>query len=207
MRQVCFTSFWLVLLTLFLNSCTKDEVNLVGNIYGKITSTFDGEPLSGVSVTITPGGRSTLTGSDGSFNFVDCEPGQYNIQAQKTGFKTNYKQVSILSGQTSVVDISLEPTVESTNMVVYPTELVFDNNIDVLVIKVKNNGNSGSVSWNVSGISEEWLYVSPIVGITGAGGESAISVHIDRTVLSSVESSVFIVNFSGGSQAIRLTVK
>ena len=72
-----------VLVAWFWTSCTKDEVELTGEIYGKITNGQSGEPLNGVSVTITPGGKSTFTGNDGAFSFVGCEPGQYSLQAQK----------------------------------------------------------------------------------------------------------------------------
>ena len=72
MRTICFfKSMWIFLLIVILNvSCTKDEVELTGEIYGRITNGFSGEPLSGVSVTITPGGRSTFTGRGGTLFFL-----------------------------------------------------------------------------------------------------------------------------------------
>ena len=187
-------------------SCSKDEVTLTGEIYGRITNGFNGEPLNGVSVTITPGGRSTFTGNDGTFSFVECEPGQYNLQAQKTGFQTNYKQISVVAGESTFGDMTLDLVSATTGMVISPTELVFGSNVDVLTFVITNNGHSGDVSWNISGLTVDWMTVSPMTGITGEGGTSVVNVNVDRTGLTKMESAIITVNFPGGSQSVRVTV-
>lgn len=89
------------------SSCTKDVIDLTGDIYGKVTDAVSGEPISGVNIIITPGGRSTVAGSDGTFTFTDCDAGQYSLQAQKNGYKTNYKQISVRAGETAMADMTL----------------------------------------------------------------------------------------------------
>lgn len=195
-----------VLVAWFWTSCTKDEVELTGEIYGKITNGQSGEPLNGVSVTITPGGKSTFTGNDGAFSFVGCEPGQYSLQAQKTGFQTNYKQISVVAGETAVGDMALSPAVAMVGMVVAPSELVFGSSMDVLTFTIHNNGNAGDVAWNLSGVDAGWLTVSPVSGVTGEGGTSVVSVFVDRSGLTETESAIITVNMLGGSQAVRVTV-
>lgn len=195
-----------VLVAWFWASCTKDEVELTGEIYGKITNGQSGEPLNGVSVTITPGGKSTFTGNDGAFSFVGCEPGQYSLQAQKTGFQTNYKQISVVAGETAVGDMALSPAVAMVGMVVAPSELVFGSSMDVLTFTIHNNGNAGDVAWNLSGVDAGWLTVSPVSGVTGEGGTSVVSVSVDRSGLTETESAIITVNMLGGSQAVRVTV-
>ena len=198
---------WIFLLIVILNvSCTKDEVELTGEIYGRITNGFSGEPLSGVSVTITPGGRSTFTGSDGTFSFIECEPGQYNLQAQRSGFQTNYKQISVIAGERALGDMVLDPTSATTGMSVSPTELVFGSNMDVLTFTITNNGHSGDVVWNISGLNVDWMTVSPMSGVTGEGGTSVVSVNVDRTGMTEIESAIITINMPGGSQAVRVTV-
>ena len=208
MRTICFfKSMWIFLLIVILNvSCTKDEVELTGEIYGRITNGFSSEPLSGVSVTITPGGRSTFTGSDGTFSFIECEPGQYNLQAQRSGFQTNYKQISVIAGERALGDMVLDPTSATTGMSVSPTELVFGSNMDVLTFTITNNGHSGDVVWNISGLNVDWMTVSPMSGVTGEGGTSVVSVNVDRTGMTEIESAIITINMPGGSQAVRVTV-
>ena len=54
-------------------SCAKDEVDLTGSVYGKVTDAFTGEPLQSAMVTLTPGGLSTTTGSDGVYEFKSLD--------------------------------------------------------------------------------------------------------------------------------------
>ena len=68
--------------------CTKDEVDTTGTIYGIVNDADNGEPVSGVYIVLNPGGKTANTGSDGRFEFLDMEPGQYTIQISKNGYKT-----------------------------------------------------------------------------------------------------------------------
>lgn len=45
-----------LLVLLLVISCAKDEEDLTGSIYGKVTDTQSGEVLHGATVTLTPGG-------------------------------------------------------------------------------------------------------------------------------------------------------
>ncbi len=78
--------------------------------------------------------------------------------------------------------------------------------MDVLTFTIHNNGNSGDVAWNLSGVDAGWLTVSPVSGVTGEGGTSVVSVSVDRSGLTETESAIITVNMLGGSQAVRITV-
>lgn len=205
-KNFCLNIFVIFAVSMLFASCAKDEVDLTGEIYGKVTDALTGEPVDGVNITITPGGRSTVAGSDGSFSFVECQPGQYSLQAQKSGYKTNYKQISVLAGETAVGDIILEPIAAEANLVVSPSELVFGSSLDVLTFNIENQGNAGDAAWNISGITADWLTVSPVSGVTGQGKTSVVSVTVDRTGLTESQSTIITVNVPGGSQAVRVTV-
>ena len=82
---------WAVLI---VTGCAKDEVDTTGTIYGIVNDADNGEPVSGVYVVLNPRGKTTNTGSDGRFEFLDMEPGQYTIQISKNGYKTNTKRIS-----------------------------------------------------------------------------------------------------------------
>ena len=63
-----------------LMSCSKDEYDSFGTLYGVVTDTNTGAPLGNVTVTLSPGGASKLTGSNGLFEFEELTPQQYTIR-------------------------------------------------------------------------------------------------------------------------------
>ena len=68
---------WAVLI---VTGCAKDEVDTTGTIYGIVNDADNGEPVSGVYVVLNPRGKTTNTGSDGRFEFLDMEPGHRPLQ-------------------------------------------------------------------------------------------------------------------------------
>ena len=81
----------------------KQEV--FGAISGTVVDLETGEPIAGALVTLSPGGMNIYTGDDGRFEFLDLDARQYTVTAQKTGYITTRKTVTIVAG--SVVDINL----------------------------------------------------------------------------------------------------
>lgn len=92
---------------LFSGCGSTYQYDIFGSISGVITDTADGSPLENVSVTIIPGAASILTGSDGKFEFTDLEEGQYTISAQKNGYQSNRKNISVISGETVSANTTL----------------------------------------------------------------------------------------------------
>lgn len=90
-----------------LTACTKDEEESYGSLYGVVTDSKSGEPLDGVTLTLSPGGVSKITGSDGMFEYTDLTPQQYTITAQKSGWATNRKTVTAVVGEKTNADIRL----------------------------------------------------------------------------------------------------
>ena len=88
-------------------SCTKDEYDSFGTLYGVVTDKHTGDPLSNVTVTLSPGGASKLTGSDGMFEFPDLTPQQYTITVQKAGYETNRKTISAVVGEKVQANITM----------------------------------------------------------------------------------------------------
>jgi protocatechuate 3,4-dioxygenase beta subunit len=79
---------FLVVLSVLLFAVTLTAQVRTGNIYGKITDT-EGNPLPGVSVTLTGpqmAPLTTVTGATGVYRFVSISPGnEYAIAAELTG--------------------------------------------------------------------------------------------------------------------------
>lgn len=182
---------------LFLNSCTKDEVETTGTIYGIINDDINGEPISGANVALLPGGKSTNTGSDGSFEFGNMEPGQYTIQIKKSGYKTGSKSISVVPGETASGSLLLKKG--ESNIQLSAESINFGNQLTSLSFKIMNIGTSGEVKWNISDINADWLSVSPSSGSTAQGKESAVTVKVDRSKLKATSSTSFIINGDGES--------
>lgn len=101
--------FLIALLALMFAGCTEDEYTLFGLISGTVTDVQTGEPIGNVSLTLSPSGKTTVTGSDGNFEFVDLTASQYKIQARHIDYKTDTKTVNVLAGETARGDMSLSP--------------------------------------------------------------------------------------------------
>ena len=69
----------LFILPLFVN-CSKDKVDLLGNMYGRIIDSETGSPIYEVEIKLSPGNRTKISGSDGAYEFIELEAGQYNIK-------------------------------------------------------------------------------------------------------------------------------
>ena len=101
--------FLLAVLAVLFAGCTDDEYTLFGTISGTVTDINTGEPIGNVSLTLSPSGKTSVTGSDGNYEFVDLQATQYKIQARHIDYKTDTKTVNVLAGETARGDMSLSP--------------------------------------------------------------------------------------------------
>lgn len=92
-----------------LFSCSKEEADSFGTLYGVVSDTQTGDPLSNVTVTLSPGGTTKITGSDGLFEYSDLTPQQYTITVQKSGYQTNRKNVTAVVGEKVQANITMAP--------------------------------------------------------------------------------------------------
>lgn len=189
-----------------LTGCSGDETPGFGSIYGLVTNANSGQPVYGATVTLSPGNFSTTTGSDGRYEFVDLEPGQYKIQVQATDYQANSSQIQVNAGSQAIGDIAITPVGEITGIQLSTSVMNFDTNYSELTFTLRNIGNTGTVSWYISGINVSWLTISPQQGETAMGKSSEIKVMIDRSNITSSQSTSFIVNAAGGSQSIVVLV-
>ena len=62
--------------------CSNDQK---GSIYGVVTDKATGEAIKTAGVELHPIGLKTVTGSNGSFEFLDLEVGTYTLLSPKRG--------------------------------------------------------------------------------------------------------------------------
>ena len=92
---------------LFLSGCSNYQYDIFGSVSGVVTDNATGNPIDNVSITIVPGANSVSTTSDGKFEFTNLEEGQYTISAQKSGYQSNRKNVTVVSGESVNANITL----------------------------------------------------------------------------------------------------
>lgn len=106
MKKILFMC--LMALPLFF-SCTKEEIDSFGTLYGVVTDMNTGDPLGNVTVTLSPGGTTKITGSDGLYEYTGLTPQQYTITVQKSGYQTNRKNVTAVVGEKVQANITMTP--------------------------------------------------------------------------------------------------
>jgi len=104
MHKIIFTG--MVLIAAIFSGCTS-TIDTFATLYGVVSDKETGEPISGASVTLTPGGGNKTTGSDGYYEFTNLEPRQYTIQVTANGYKTDHGTITAVAGERQPKDFKL----------------------------------------------------------------------------------------------------
>lgn len=97
----------LTIFALFLALCSQ-----AGTIKGKIRDSKTGEPMTGATVTLEPGHRTTTVQLDGTFTFRSIQAGNYRIIATTVGYQPS-REMSVAvtaDGDAKEIDIDLVPS-------------------------------------------------------------------------------------------------
>lgn len=106
MKRITFCAVLLALLTMV--GCEPVTYDVFATICGTVVNSDTTEPLEGVSVILSPSGKSKITGTDGYFEFAEVEAMQYTLTVQKAGYSTNRKSVNAIAGETVETTITME---------------------------------------------------------------------------------------------------
>ena len=88
-------------------ACSQTEYSVFSTLHGVVSDYETGNPVSGVSVVLSPSGATKITGSDGYFEFQELTPLQYTVTVQKEGYTTNRKSITAVSGENVEVNIPI----------------------------------------------------------------------------------------------------
>lgn len=81
-----------------------------GSISGTVLTQTDGRPIVGLSVTITPGGRATVTNALGQFTIADLEADSYTVLVSGDGFGSVSSAVTLSASRMEAdLDLFLSP--------------------------------------------------------------------------------------------------
>lgn len=186
-----------------LISCSKDHVDITGNILGSVSDSRTGEPLAGVSLSLSPSGKTYTTGMDGRYEFRDIEAQEYSIQADKSGYQADKKTAFVKVGEDSRIDFQLLPSIGILS--VSQSNIDFGSEATTLTFDIINNGNA-ALTWQLSE-NVEWLSCTPTAGKTQMREKSSVVVNVDRMGLErGVYSQTIAVSSDGGSAVINVSM-
>lgn len=187
-----------VILTLFLValSCVACEKGTQeGEIYGTVSDRgFDGKPVAVVNLVLSPGGKSTVTGSDGRYVFSGITPGDnYSIHYSKQGYiDGDAGNISVAAGTRTQVDIQIEMQMEALEIDKKDLDFGSNSQNNTLSFNIQNKYSQAlgyEIINNCGWISK----VSPNKGTLPYGSVASIVVVIDRELLSVGENSATII--------------
>lgn len=195
--------FFIFCSVLLLGSCTKDEVIMTAEIRGFVTDyTNSNAPIAGASVSISSLGITKTTGSDGSYEFKDIEPGSYTVQVMANGYQTTTKQTTVYAGQSSTLDFQLSPS--AANVEIAPQMLSFGPQNEQLSFVITNKENS-SLQYSISGYPN-YITVSPSSGSVAAKGKQTITVTVNRNLITDDVTTQLLVNIGNDSYPVNVSV-
>jgi hypothetical protein len=90
----------------------QGETPQKGAIFGLVTDAATGVPIGEATVTLSPEGRSTVTGADGAFVFDNIAPGAVSLSATADGYDPATSQIEVTAGATAEVTLELFAVVE-----------------------------------------------------------------------------------------------
>ena len=187
-----------------LVACTEESVETTGSIYGIVNDATNGEPVPMAHVSLNPGGKATNTGSDGRYEFLNMEPGQYTIQISKSGYVTNTKQITVVAGQQASGDMLLTSEQQEADIWIDPTSLNFGTTQDELVVTLTNQGNAAT-DWALELGENPWLSASLLSGNIAAGKTQSIIFSVDRDKLSETKNVKISLSAFGNSYTISVS--
>lgn len=168
-----------------------------------ISDSRSGAFLSGVSVALTPTGKTYTTGVEGKYEFRDIESQEYSVSVTKSGYQSDKRTVFVQVGQDTNLDFQLTPS--TGNLVLSQNSIDFGNDATTLTFDISNNG-SAALTWQLSE-DASWLSCNPTSGNTQAGERSSIVVNVDRKGLERGNySQTIAVSSNGGSGIINVSM-
>ena len=202
--------FGLILVT----ACESQPIN-TGTIHGVVTDYATGEPIKNAGVTLMPIGYTTITGSEGQFQFDNLEPRTYQLMIQKTGYEiltTTNLQLSL----GAIIPQNLQMTVMPPSLKVLDDKgnaidtLFFDATLADDNIRLFNILNDGveDLNWEVLSNSRWIKSIQPQSGVLKTTETVGIVVEIDRSLITNIvgeESTIHIVT-NNGSKELKLSL-
>jgi hypothetical protein len=204
----------IILVIIVLTGCHKEDdpqpIEEKGSIIGVVTDFATGEPVINANVQLRPTGETTLTGTDGMYEFKSLGDGKYSItvsKAEYTDLIDDYV-IDVTKGKTMRRDVQIvkKPTY------IRITDLNGDD-IDCLdfgsesTMKSFNVYNPGTVGIHCETVySCNWISsVSSLPETIASGANVMVTVGIDRSRLSAgTNTTELYVRSNNGGDVVQI---
>ena len=205
MKKSVYLICTLCLLSGIFQACgSKEEVTTTGGIYGTVLDKEDGEPIRNAEISLSPGGKTTVVGSNGTYEFVDLEPRLYTVNVTADGYDYNSKTAKVVSGESTACDFHLTKTIVNQDLEITPTSLNFGTTQNQLSATITNRGTE-ETAWSLDLGVCKWLSANPVSGRIGAGKTQAIIFSVDRSLLQKDETAVVTISAFGNSYPMNIS--
>jgi len=87
-------------------------------IEGRVRESTTGTPLVHANIVLVGTSRGATTDMDGKYVVVNVPPGSYSIRATYIGYKSQTQEINVREGETTKLDLALEPVALEGEMVV-----------------------------------------------------------------------------------------
>jgi len=195
-----------IVILLSFYACTENLTESTGSIYGTVVDKSTGEQIPVASISLNPSGKTTVTGSDGTFEFNDIDTGEYTISAKKEGYNPGENTVMVVAGKNSECHILMEriPAVVTADR----EALDFGSNYstNTLSFNIVNN-HYETLHWEIINNCGWITSVSPTQGTLTHSKTGTIVVRIDRDSLADGDNVAVLVLSTEGQGSVEVTVK
>lgn len=206
-----------LLFLLCLMSCDNSSMinqpseNDSGGICGVVTDFATGEPIKNANVQLRPTGETTLTGTEGYYEFQNIKEGNYSITVSKLEYTDLIDDYVITVVANRVIRRDVQIKKEPTVLHIIDNEgkelsvLDFGNEVTSKQFVIFNSG-AVPISCKVF-VSCEWIVsASEINNEIAPGGVWPIIVIIDHSKLTAGENTTYIhVLSNNGSKELKVT--
>lgn len=193
----------ILLMTSLFTGCTTDDVVLFGSIYGTVTNSKTGEPVQNAEIILSPGNFTTVSGSNGHFEFGNLDAGQYKLGIEAEGFEYNSRQVNVVPGEKVMCDFIITPKTVTQNLIIDPTNLVFGTTQTQLSISITNAGTK-ETEWSLDLGNSNWLSATPKSGRIDVNKTQSVIFTVDREFVTEDKSTVVNLSAFGNSYPISI---
>lgn len=166
------------------------EDSKTGGVSGYIRSLENGTALSGASISLSPGGQSVTTGSDGLYEFLNLEPGKYTVSAIVKGYQSESKGITIVAGTMVSADLQLSP--EAVDFTLSESQLDFTSGSSLKSFDIVNSSSNRSVDWKILSGYPDWVTLSETSGTLSPGGQRAINVTLKNALATNKEGYITV---------------
>ena len=204
----------LMVCCVFFGCTPESEPEKLGKIYGTVTDFSSGDPINNANVRLNPRGETTLTGSDGSFQFNDLPTGSYSLSLSKNGYvdlDDDYV-INIEDGNTVQRAIQMQKQssslqiVDNNGNVIAMLDFGTDEGVSQKAFNIFNNGNV-SLDFTITKTAAWIEDVVPSQGTVAIGDTKPITVIINRASLGSGENKSTLIVTTPSAGSVEVVVK